>query len=284
MRPQLERLAALGEAARAEQIEAVYLLGMGGSSLCAEVLRQRARGRRGAPAAATSSTRPTSRHITTVAARMDAATGPGSWCQQERRHGRSRLDGAASSGRRLSHELGERAGRHFIAITDPGPRSRRWPDSRGYREVFVNPADIGGRFSALSLFGLVPAALIGRSAADLLSAGETMADGCRQDNLTNPGLELGAFIGAAAANGRDKLTVVLPPSLATLGLWIEQLIAESTGKHGQGRAAGRRRSRSGDPTSTAPIARSSRSRTDRDAVDDTQARGDSRRPAIRCCA
>src|SRR4029453_716049 len=84
------------------------------------------------------------------------------------------------------------------------------------------------------LFGLVPAALLGASASDLLSAGAAMGEGGQQENHANAGFELGAFIGAATLAGRDKLTVVLPPSLATLGLWIEQLVAESTGKHGKG--------------------------------------------------
>jgi hypothetical protein len=128
----------------------------------------------------------------------------------------------------------ENPGRHFIAITDPGTPLEQLAKTRGYREIFINPPDIGGRFSALSLFGLVPATLLGASAARLLEACREMADGCRQENATNPGLELGAFIGAAAANGRDKLTVLLSPSLSALGLWIEQLIAESTGKHGKG--------------------------------------------------
>ena len=106
--------------------------------------------------------------------------------------------------------------------------------AQGYAEVFVNPADIGGRFSALSLFGLVPAALIGAPVEAILNGGATMAEGCRQSNHANAGLELGAFIAAAALEGRDKLTVALAPRLASLGLWIEQLVAESTGKHGKG--------------------------------------------------
>ena len=76
---------------------------------------------------------------------------------------------------------------------------------------------------------------------EMLAGGADMAEGCRQENHQNAGLELGAFIGATAAAGRDKLTVVLPPSLSALGLWIEQLVAESTGQARQGRAPGRRR-------------------------------------------
>ena len=101
--------------------------------------------------------------------------------------------------------------------------------------MFVNPADIGGRFSALSLFGLVPAALIGAPVDDLLAAGAAMAEGCRQENHANAGPRAGrVHRRRGARDGRDKLTVVLPPSLASLGLWIEQLVAESTGKHGKG--------------------------------------------------
>ena len=134
----------------------------------------------------------------------------------------------------VTRAVGERAGRQFIAITDPGTALEQLAATRGYRETFINPADIGGRFSALSLFGLVPTALIGAPVRDLHAAGKVMADGCRQENHANAGFELGSFIGAATVAGRDKLTVILPPSLSTLGLWIEQLIAESTGKHGKG--------------------------------------------------
>jgi hypothetical protein len=121
-----------------------------------------------------------------------------------------------------------------VAITDPETALQTLAGSRRYREVFVNPPDIGGRFSALSLFGLVPSSLIGAPVRDILAGGAAMAEGCRQENTANAGLELGAFIGAAVKNGRDKLTVALSPTLASLGLWIEQLVAESTGKHQTG--------------------------------------------------
>ena len=177
---------------------------------------------------------------------------------------------------------GSAAGRHFVAITDPGTALQTLAESKHYREVFVNPADIGGRFSALSLFGLVPAALIGADAADLLAAGAAMAEGCRQENHTNAGLVLGAFIGAAVLEGRDKLTLALPPSLASLGLWIEQLVAESTGKHGKGAL----------PVVDEPLGRPDEYgndrafvaiTSDRDAPDDASASPRSRPPAIRCC-
>src|SRR5262249_54098173 len=131
----------------------------------------------------------------------------------------------------MSAALGDRAGRHFVAVTDPGTGLAQLAAERGYRKVFLNPPDIGGRLAALSLFGLVPCALIGGPLREMLAGASDMALGCRQENHNNPGLELGIFIGFNASEGRDKLTVILPPSLRSLGLWIEQLIAESTGKH-----------------------------------------------------
>ena len=232
MAPHLDRLAALGKAGREEQVESVYLLGMGGSSLCAEVLRSVYGVAAGSPQLFVLDTTDEST-LTTAAARM---TPDRTWFIVASKSGGTVE--VASMERffwsRMTEAAGERAGRHFIAITDPGTALEQLAASRGYRETFINPADIGGRFSALSLFGLVPTALIGAPVHDLHAAGKAMADGCRQENHTNAGFELGSFIGAATLAGRDKLTVVLPPSLSTLGLWIEQLIAESTGKHGKG--------------------------------------------------
>src|SRR4029079_9213764 len=94
--------------------------------------------------------------------------------------------------------------------------------------------DIRVMSSALSLFGLVPGALIGAPVRDMLSGAVDMAEGCRQESYKNRGLDRAVFIGFNAAEGRDRLTVILPPSLRSLGLWIEQLVAESTGKHGKG--------------------------------------------------
>lgn len=232
MAPDLDRIKALGAAARSEGVEAVFLLGMGGSSLCAEVLRAVLGVSAGFPELHVLDTTD-ELTITTAAARL---TPERTWFLVASKSGGTVE--VASMERffwcQLSRALGEQAGRQFIAITDPDTALASLAASRGYREVFINPADIGGRFSALSLFGLVPTALIGGSADHLLSTSATMAEGCRQENARNPGLELGAFIAAAALGGRDKLTVILPPSLATLGLWIEQLIAESTGKHRKG--------------------------------------------------
>lgn len=124
----------------------------------------------------------------------------------------------------------------FVAITDPGTRLERLGRLMGFREVFSNPPDIGGRYSALSLFGLVPAALVGVDLHELLDRAEEMA--CASHSCVpiaqNPGAWLGVSMGVAAKAGRDKLTIVLPDAVESMGNWIEQLIAESTGKAGVG--------------------------------------------------
>jgi transaldolase/glucose-6-phosphate isomerase len=127
-------------------------------------------------------------------------------------------------------------GRRFVAVTDPGTPLESLARERGFRGVFANPRDIGGRYSALSYFGLVPAALIGAPLETLLDGAVEMAAACRSGEPpgSNPGVDLGAVIGEAALGGRDKLTFVLPERVGALGAWLEQLIAESTGKHGAG--------------------------------------------------
>lgn len=229
---ELGRVVALGTAARTEGIRRVYLLGMGGSSLCAEVIASVLGAGKESSRLTVLDT--TDEETITTAAR---ASNPHDTLFIVASKSGSTVEVASLERffwQRMVAALGNDAGRHFIAITDPGTALQKIGESRGYREVFLNPPDIGGRFSALSLFGLVPAALIGAPVNKLAGAGKVMADGCRQENHTNSGLELGAFIGAAIKDGRDKLTVVLSPRLSSLGLWIEQLIAESTGKHGTG--------------------------------------------------
>ena len=124
--------------------------------------------------------------------------------------------------------------RRFVAITDPGTPLEALARERGFRGVFANPRDIGGRYSALSYFGLVPAALVGAPLERLLDGAVDMAGACRAQGAANPGLALGVAIGEAARAGRDKLTFALPTAVAPLGAWLEQLVAESTGKHGTG--------------------------------------------------
>jgi glucose-6-phosphate isomerase len=129
----------------------------------------------------------------------------------------------------------EHAGELVIAITDPGRSVEAIPHHDQLREVFLNPPDIGGRYSALTYVGLVPASLIGLDLDALLASALAMAGACREpDPAANPGVSLGLAIGTLAKAGRDKLTFIADPSIDSFGSWAEQLIAESTGKHGTG--------------------------------------------------
>ncbi|HET8587481.1 MAG TPA: hypothetical protein VFM74_06350 [Candidatus Limnocylindria bacterium] len=122
----------------------------------------------------------------------------------------------------------------FVAITDPGTALADLARAQEFRAIVEAPPDVGGRYSALTVFGLLPAALHGVDVAELLRRAAAMAERCRLDATENPGLQLGAAIGQAAVAGRDKLTILTSARLAPFGDWVEQLIAESTGKHGTG--------------------------------------------------
>ncbi|MBW3659161.1 MAG: hypothetical protein KY457_11020, partial [Actinobacteria bacterium] len=126
-------------------------------------------------------------------------------------------------------------GRHVVAITDPGSALVDLGEERGFRRVFENPPDIGGRFSALSSFGLVPAALLGVDLERHLAGAKAMLEACRSTDLdVNGPARLGAVLGVGAEAGRWELTLVLPRAVEAFGDWVEQLVAESTGKHGVG--------------------------------------------------
>ena len=129
----------------------------------------------------------------------------------------------------------EHAGDLMVAVTDPGKSVEAIPHHDELREVFLNPPDIGGRYSALTYVGLIPASLIGLDLDALLSSAITMLEACREAEPTaNPGVLLGLAIGSLARSGRDKLTFLADPAIDSFGSWLEQLIAESTGKHGTG--------------------------------------------------
>jgi transaldolase/glucose-6-phosphate isomerase len=134
------------------------------------------------------------------------------------------------------HLLREKAADHFIAITDPGTPLEKIARERGFRKVFNADPEVGGRYSALSAFGLVPAALMGINIPRLLDRAMWMQAQCAAGVPAgrNPGLVLGAVLGVAAERGRDKLTFASDPALAPVGSWLEQLIAESSGKEGKG--------------------------------------------------
>ncbi|GAA3993963.1 bifunctional transaldolase/phosoglucose isomerase [Hymenobacter fastidiosus] len=137
---------------------------------------------------------------------------------------------------RLRQIKGDKAGENFVAITDPGSQFVTSATEQGYRRIFLNFSEVGGRFSALSYFGLVPAALYGLNIGEILERAIRMMRACGAYGAVdhNPGLELGVALGVLAQQGRDKLTLIVPDSLSDLGLWLEQLIAESTGKEGKG--------------------------------------------------
>jgi glucose-6-phosphate isomerase len=229
--PQLPRLSGLAASIRNEGLSDIVLLGMGGSSLAPEVLREVLGGAAGYPQL-----------------RMLDSTDPDAVRTAMDRAATSLFIFASKSGstiepnvmaaeamRRLRESGVGHVGSRFVAITDENTMLHQRALAEGFRDVFVNPSDIGGRYSALSFFGIVPAALIGSDVDRLLASATAMDQACRDGNpATNPGLALGAFMAAGAQGGRDKLTVLVPQQMQSFGLWVEQLIAESTGKHGRG--------------------------------------------------
>jgi transaldolase/glucose-6-phosphate isomerase len=138
--------------------------------------------------------------------------------------------------KRALRALGEKASDHFIAITDPGTSLEKLAFDRMFRKIFLADPNVGGRYSALTAFGLVPATLMGIDVSQLLSSAAWMASECSPGLPygRNPGLVWGVVIGEAALQGRDKLTIIADPEVAPFGAWLEQLVAESSGKQGKG--------------------------------------------------
>ncbi len=229
--PHTPRIRAFAESIRDGSISDIVLLGMGGSSLAPEVLRAVIGVGPGSPRfQVLDSVDPES----VRAAMARAAT---SLFVLASKSGTTIEPNAlaAEAERRLREAGVAEPGSRFVAITDEGTALHQRAVEQRFREVFVNPSDIGGRYSALSLFGMVPAALMGIPIDGLLASARGMADACRDaDPRRNPGLVLGAMIAAATRSGRDKLTLVLPARLEPFALWVEQLVAESTGKQGTG--------------------------------------------------
>ncbi|MGH9398132.1 MAG: bifunctional transaldolase/phosoglucose isomerase [Terriglobia bacterium] len=138
---------------------------------------------------------------------------------------------------RASDVLGaEKAGSHFLAITDPGSKLQQLAESSGFRHIFPGVPGIGGRYSALSDFGMVPASVMGLDVPKLLDNAEVMATSCSScvPIEKNPGVTLGHVLGTLAKHGRDKVTIITSPGIHEFGAWLEQLLAESTGKQGRG--------------------------------------------------
>jgi glucose-6-phosphate isomerase len=231
VKPQLARLRAFANSITQESFTDVVLLGMGGSSLAPEVLRRVVGVAPGSPRfrildsvdpeAVRDALANAATTLFLLASKSGSTIEPNVMAAEAQR--RIREAGIVDWGSR------------FVAITDEGTPAHQRAQAERFREIFVNPSDIGGRYSALSFFGLVPAAVMGMDVEGMLTGASRMVEACRQpEPLTNPGLALGAFMAAAAQAGRDKLTLLVPERLESLGLWVEQLVAESTGKEGQG--------------------------------------------------
>ena len=233
MHEHVDELTAFADQVRADGIRHILVLGMGGSSLAPEVFQATFGNAPGYPdLTVLDSTHPAA--IRRVEADLDLA--------------RTLFVVSSKSGttieplsfyryfRHLLDNQTPNAGKRFIAITDPESPLEMLAQTEGFRRVFTAPSDIGGRYSALSVFGLVPAALIGVDAGLLLHRAWEMAESCAAcvAAATNPGLTLGAVLAESSAAGRDKCTFIASPSLASLPVWLEQLIAESTGKQSKG--------------------------------------------------
>ncbi|MFY9979830.1 MAG: bifunctional transaldolase/phosoglucose isomerase [Candidatus Sulfotelmatobacter sp.] len=213
----------------------VLLLGMGGSSLCPEVLRMTFGKSAGYPNLhVLDSTDPA--QVKAFEANIDIA--------------RSLFIASSKSGSTLEPNIfkqyffertkeavgADKAGSHFMAITDPGSHMQKVAEADRFRHVFFGRPSIGGRYSALSNFGMVPAAVIGIDVKKFLDRTQEMVRACGPEPSVeeNPGAMLGIILGTAATAGRDKVTIVTSHDIADLGAWLEQLLAESTGKVGKG--------------------------------------------------
>ena len=232
--PEVQRLEAFARRVNRDGFRCAALLGMGGSSLFPEMLRRIFGHRRGVDLRVLDSTDPA--QIAAFESTLDLD--------------RTLFVVSSKSGGtletclfhqyffgRVRQRLGaEAAGARFVAVTDAGSALDRLATQQGFRAVFHGEASIGGRYSALSCFGLVPAALMGLDLRRLLAGARAMAAACGAETTGagNPGVQLGLLLGLAARAGRDKVTLVASPGLDGLGDWIEQLLAESTGKQGRG--------------------------------------------------
>jgi glucose-6-phosphate isomerase len=212
----------------------VLLLGMGGSSLCPEVMRESFGRQAGFPELhVLDSTDPA--QVKSIENKIDLT--------------KTLFIVSSKSGTTLEPNIfkqyfferaqsvvGDDAGNRFIAITDPGSKLRRAAESDRFRKIFLGVPSIGGRYSALSDFGLAPAAAAGIDVEKFLDRARRMVDACWPDvpAFDNPGVILGAVLGVAHKQHRNKVTIIASPGIYDLGAWLEQLLAESTGKNGNG--------------------------------------------------
>ena len=228
----LKRIAADIKKARFKH---ALLLGMGGSSLCPEVMRMTFGKIKGHPELhVLDSTDPA--QIRAIEAKLDLKS---TICIVSSKSGSTLEPNIYKQYffERVKAKVGEKeVGNRFIAITDPGSKMEQVAEADKFRKIFFGVPSIGGRYSAISNFGMVPAAVMGVDVAKFLKNTEEMVQACGASSVadSNPGVLLGTILGVAATHGRDKITIITSPGIFDLGAWLEQLIAESTGKSGKG--------------------------------------------------
>ena len=211
------------------------LLGMGGSSLCPEVLRMTFGKIKGFPALhVLDSTDPA--QIKAIEAQVDLKS---TICIVSSKSGSTLEPNIYKQYffEQIKKKVGAKeVGNRFIAITDPGSKMQQVAEADKFRHIFFGVPSIGGRYSALSNFGMIPAAVMGLEVAKFLKNTQEMVKACGASVAAdkNPGVLLGAILGTAAREGADKVTIISSPGISDLGAWLEQLIAESTGKQGKG--------------------------------------------------
>jgi transaldolase / glucose-6-phosphate isomerase len=230
----IDHLTSVAEEIKGEKFSHALLLGMGGSSLAPEVMKLTFGRQAGFPEFhVLDSTDP--QQVKTFEEKVDLTN---CICIVSSKSGSTLEPNIFKQYffERLKEAVGaERAGSRFIAITDPNSKMQKVAEGDNFRHIFFGMPSIGGRYSALSDFGLVPSAVMGVDVKRFLDSTKRMVEACKADDASaNPGVSLGAILGAAARQGRDKLTIITSPGIADLGAWLEQLIAESTGKEGHG--------------------------------------------------
>jgi transaldolase/glucose-6-phosphate isomerase len=228
---EIEPICSLADGVRRDALDTVLLLGMGGSSLAPEVFQRTFGSSSGYPHLVVLD----STHPDAVAAVRQRLTPERTLVVVSSKSGTTvETISLFHAFWALLSEHVAHPGNHFIAITDPGSALESLGRERGFRRVLLAPRDVGGRFSALSVFGLAPAGLIGADVERALAQARAMAERCQTATGGNPGVALGVALGELALAGRDKLTLVTAPALQAFPHWIEQLVAESTGKDGRG--------------------------------------------------
>ncbi|HTK44757.1 MAG TPA: glucose-6-phosphate isomerase [Patescibacteria group bacterium] len=272
---QAAALEGFGDGAREAGFDTAVVMGMGGSSLAPDILHRTFGTIEGylglrildstdpAAVAATVDDLDPLETLWIVASKSGTTTEPLAFMADAWARVEAALDERGSD---------QRPGEFFAVITDPGKSLDAIPHHDELRERFLNPPDVGGRYSALTYVGLAPASLIGIDIDALLETGAQMLDACRTtDAAGNPGLLLGLTIGSLARDGRDKLTFLADDAISSFGAWAEQLLAESTGKHGTGIV----------PVDLEPVRAAAAYGTDRAFVDVSLSEGDGGSPGAR---